>query len=81
LLGRSKGFVRTEREVLAGLAVRVTDVWKSHYEFEAFCEQYREELKRFQEAIKANGIVMKETQLGAYYGPGDDLDDGALAPA
>jgi hypothetical protein len=81
LLRRSEGYVRTELEVLAGLAVRVTDIWKSHYEFEGFCEQYREELKRFQEASKADGIVFKETQLGAYYGPGNDLDDGTLAPA
>jgi hypothetical protein len=81
LLQRSAGYVRTELEVLVGLEVRVTDVWKSHYEFEAFLEQQREELKRFQETVRAYGIVVKETQLGAYYGPGDDLDDGTLAPA
>ena len=81
LLRRSEGYVRTELEVLAGLEVRVTDVWQSHYGFEAFCELYREELNRFQEAVKTNGIVIKETQLGAYYGPGEELDDGTLAPA
>ena len=81
LLRRSAGYVRTELEVLVGLEVRVTDVWKSHYEFEAFREQHREELKRFQDAVRAYGIAVKETQLGAYYGPGEDIDDGTLAPA
>ncbi len=83
LLRSSEGYVRTElvREVGFDTRYRVTDVWQSHYGFEAFREQHREELKRFQEAIRADGIVVTETQLGAYYGPGDDSDEGALAPA
>ena len=83
LLRSSEEYVRTELEQEIGLDTnyRVTDIWQSHYGFEAFREQQREELKRFQEAIRAEGIVGKETQLGAFYGPGDDLDEGALAPA
>ncbi len=81
VLRSSEGYVRTELERQVGLGYRVIDVWQSHYEFEAFREQHREELKRFQEAIKANGIVTKEEQLGAFYGPGDEFDEGTLAPA
>jgi heme-degrading monooxygenase HmoA len=83
LLRSSDGYLRTELKREVGLAgvYRVTDVWMSHYEFEAFCWQQSGELKRFQEAVKVDGIVIKETQLGAFYGPGDDLDAGTLAPA
>jgi heme-degrading monooxygenase HmoA len=83
LLLSSEGYLGTELKQEVGLAgvYRVVDIWQSHYDFEAFCWQQSGELKRFQEAVRADGIVIKETQLGAYYGPGDDLDDGTLTPA
>jgi heme-degrading monooxygenase HmoA len=83
LLQSSDGYLRTELKQEVGLAdvYRVVDVWLSHYDFEAFRRHHGAELKRFQEAVRADGIVIKETQLGAYYGPRDDSDEGTLAPA
>jgi hypothetical protein len=51
---------------------RVRDFWSWHRNFEVFRERFQEEFERFEEWLRAEGLIEKEQFLGAYYEKPED---------
>ncbi len=68
LLG-AEGYLFTEVwcEVPETRQYRVKDSWMWHRDFESFRDRMRVEFEKFEEWIRAEGLVAREQFLGAYY--------------
>ena len=59
---------------------RAFDYWVSHLAFESFRRARQFELEQFAKLIATEGLLAKESFLGAYYEP--DIDEGTdIVPA
>jgi hypothetical protein len=55
---------------------RVLDYWLSHESFEDFRQRYQLEYEKFSRLIASEGLVERETLLGAFYRGDSDFDEG-----
>jgi len=78
LFARAEGYLKrqfrceSERE----RCYQVFDIWRNHWNYQAFREQYAQECERLDRLIAGEGLIEKELLLGTFYmdedGPGED---------
>jgi len=66
---RSEGYVRTELHAasIEDRRFRVLDYWQSHWDFEAFREEYQHDLEQFRRWLAMKGLVGHEKLVASFY--------------
>ncbi len=78
LLGRSKGYIRTELECESPSErlYRLRDIWVSHRDFEAFRNKFAAEYEQLKALVIAEGLLEGLVWVGSFYEQRPDSDNG-----